>query len=71
MTAWLALSVLAMGNPSPSLLQGGIEEFEKNLLPVGAKVPDLTLKTPDGEEVKFSEVFKKNKATILNFWFYS
>ncbi|MEM4409997.1 MAG: hypothetical protein QXI19_14785 [Candidatus Caldarchaeum sp.] len=69
MTTLLALSVFVMGTPSPSWYQG-IEEFEKNLLPVGAKVPDFTLKTPDGEEVKFPEVFKKNKATILNFWFY-
>ncbi len=70
MTALLALSLSVMASPSLSLPQG-IEEFEKNLLPVGAKVPDLTLKTPEGKEVKFSEVFKKNKATLINFWFYN
>jgi hypothetical protein len=42
----------------------------QTLLKAGAKVPDFTLKTPSGSPVTFSKVYSKNKATILNFWFY-
>lgn len=41
----------------------------RDLLPIGSKAPDFTLKTSTGKSLKFSDVYKKNKATILNFWF--
>jgi len=45
-------------------------DYETKLIPVGKSAPDFTLKTPDGKNVKLSSVWGKNKATIINFWFY-
>ncbi|MCH8274435.1 MAG: hypothetical protein IH851_06580 [Armatimonadetes bacterium] len=47
----------------------GPSQYEKDLLPVGAQMHDYTLLTPGGEKVKLSEVFKKHKVTIVNFFF--
>ena len=60
---------------TPALLIAGLITFAppqgaENLLKVGTLAPDFTLKTPAGSPIKFSSVYKKNKATILNFWFY-
>lgn len=52
--------------PAPQL-----EQFEAKLIPVGSKVPDFELQTPDGAKVKLLETLKKSKVTIINFWFYS
>lgn len=46
-------------------------ELEKNLLPVGSKVPDVTLTTASGKQAKLMAMLKGKKATILNFWFYN
>lgn len=45
-------------------------DLDKDLLTVGDKAPDLTLKTTTGETVKLSEFVKKNKLTLVNFWFF-
>jgi peroxiredoxin len=39
----------------------------KRLMP-GNVAPDFTLPTPDGKTVTFSEVYKKNKITMLYIW---
>ncbi|GIV01613.1 MAG: hypothetical protein KatS3mg015_0443 [Fimbriimonadales bacterium] len=51
--------------------QSSIQELEKNLIPVGSKVPDFELETPDGSKIKLMETLKKSKVTIINFWFYN
>ncbi len=38
------------------------------MLEVGAAAPDFKLPSTGGEEVQLSEVFAKNKATILAFY---
>ncbi len=43
--------------------------LDAQLLPIGSKAPDFTLKTFDGKTIKLSEFVKGKKATILNFWF--
>ena len=40
---------------------------ERNLA-IGAKLPDLSMSDPDGKSVSFSEVYSKNKVTLLDFW---
>jgi hypothetical protein len=47
------------------------EELEANLIPVGKKIPDFELQTPDGAKVKLLETLKKSKVTVINFWFYN
>ena len=45
------------------------EYLQKELsLSVGNKAPDFTLNNPDGEPVTFSEFYKGNKVTMLDFW---
>lgn len=39
----------------------------KRLQP-GNVAPDFTLPTPDGKTVTFSEIYKKNKVTMIDFW---
>ncbi|MFN3651094.1 MAG: hypothetical protein ACK47B_16085 [Armatimonadota bacterium] len=38
-------------------------------LKVGEKAPEFTLKSVDDKTVTLSEVAKKNKATLVNFFF--
>ncbi|MBA3725086.1 MAG: hypothetical protein H0W86_01220 [Armatimonadetes bacterium] len=58
------LAALTLMSPPP------IQDYTASLLKVGTVAPDFTLKTPAGKPIKFSGVYKKNRATILNFWFY-
>ena len=45
------------------------EYLQKELsLSIGKKAPDFTLDNPDGEPVTFSEFYKGNKVTMLDFW---
>lgn len=39
-----------------------------NLTAVGKIAPDFTMENPDGNPVKFSEVYSENKLTLLDFW---
>ena len=38
------------------------------MLEVGRQAPDLTLPSTGGEDVKLSEAFARNRATILAFY---
>lgn len=69
MTAIVATiaGILFLSPSPPTTLQ---RDYETRLVPVGKPAPDFTLKTADGKNVKLSSVWKKNKATIINFWFY-
>ncbi len=58
MTAVLALGVVTAGRAQAP-----------ELLPVGEKAPDFTLTAVDGKKLTLSEVTKKNKATLVNFFF--
>lgn len=67
LTTILAATTLAFAAaPSPQF-----EELEANLIPVGKKIPDFELQTPDGTKVKLLETLKKSKVTVINFWFYN
>mgnify|MGYP001778960231 CR=1 FL=1 len=45
------------------------EYLQKELaLSPGMKAPDFTLDNPEGEPVTFSEFYKDNKVTMLDFW---
>jgi peroxiredoxin len=35
---------------------------------VGKTAPDFTMNDPDGKPVKFSDVYSKNKYTLIDFW---
>ena len=42
-------------------------EIEKKVA-VGQKFTDFTLKTPEGKDLKLSDVVAKNKVTLVDFW---
>ncbi len=45
------------------------EQLQKVLaLSEGGKVPDFTMNDQDGKPVKLSDVYKKNKYTLIDFW---
>ena len=51
------------------LLESMKKEVEKKeALTPGKQAPDLTLNDPDGNPVKFSEVYPNNKVTMIDFW---
>ena len=54
----------------PAFAVAELDEYlQKELsLSVGNKAPDFTLNNPDGEPVTFSEFYKGNKVTMLDFW---
>ncbi len=37
-------------------------------LQVGKQAPDFTMNDPDGKPITFSDIYKKNKVTMLDFW---
>lgn len=41
---------------------------KERALQVGQVAPDFTMKDPDGNEVKLSDVYKKGKVTMIDFW---
>ena len=41
---------------------------KKEALAPGNQAPDFTLNDPEGNPVKFSEVYPKNKVTMIDFW---
>lgn len=41
---------------------------KERALQIGQKAPDFTMKDPDGKEVKLSDVYKKGKVTMIDFW---
>ena len=49
--------------PSATLAQSN-----DDLLPIGSKAPDFTLKQNGGGTVRLSKLVKANKVTLLNFW---
>jgi peroxiredoxin len=45
------------------------ERIEKlKTVAVGQVAPDFTMNDPDGNPVKFSEIYKQNEYTLLDFW---
>jgi cytochrome oxidase Cu insertion factor (SCO1/SenC/PrrC family) len=66
-TAVIAAAMIWVAPPA----QSQIQELEKDLIAVGAQVPDFELETPDGKKFQLMETLKKNKVTILNFWFFN
>lgn len=45
------------------------ETLQKELsLQVGSQAPDFTLNDPNGNPVSLSEIYKKNKITMIDFW---
>jgi outer membrane lipoprotein-sorting protein len=51
----------------------GVKEFVFSggeLLNEGAQAPNFTVKAVSGKEVSLAETLKKNKAVLINFWFY-
>lgn len=44
-----------------------VENLVKSLQP-GNKAPDFTQNDPDGKPVKFSDIYSKNKITMVDFW---
>ena len=51
------------------LLKNMQKEVEKKeALTPGKQAPDFTLNDPEGNPVKFSEVYPKNKVTMIDFW---
>ncbi len=49
---------------------GGSDNYEKNLLKVGAKAPDFTIKSPKGVDLNLEKSLKGSKGMLVNFWFY-
>ncbi|MEZ0326804.1 MAG: hypothetical protein ACAH95_12960 [Fimbriimonas sp.] len=49
---------------------GGTDDYEKNLLKVGAKAPDFTIKSPKGGDLNLEKSLKGSKGMLVNFWFY-
>ena len=41
---------------------------KERALQIGQQAPDFTMKDPDGKEVKLSDVYKKGKVTMIDFW---
>lgn len=41
---------------------------KERALQVGQQAPDFTMKDPDGKEVKLSDIYKKGKVTMIDFW---
>jgi peroxiredoxin len=41
---------------------------KERALQVGQVAPDFTMKDPDGNEVKLSDIYKKGKVTMIDFW---
>lgn len=41
---------------------------KERALQVGQIAPDFTMKDPDGKEVKLSDIYKKGKVTMIDFW---
>ena len=45
------------------------QTLQKELsLKTGAQAPDFTLNDPDGNPISLSEIYKKNKITMIDFW---
>ena len=54
---------------SNKLLKKMQQELEKKeALAPGKQAPDFTLNNPEGNPVKFSDVYPKNKVTMIDFW---
>ncbi len=58
---------LAIAGPLP---QDPTAELYAGMIPVGRKVPDVSVTIPNGKTVKLSSLYKGKKAFVLNFWFY-
>lgn len=41
---------------------------KERALQVGQQAPDFSMKDPDGKEVKLSDIYKKGKVTMIDFW---
>ncbi len=51
------------------ILPSHAPDDDNGLLKVGAKAPNLLIKTLGGASIQLAELFKQNKATLVNFWF--
>lgn len=45
-------------------------DYEAKMIPVGKAAPTFTIPNPKGGQVSLADLCKKNKAVIVNFWFY-
>ena len=47
-----------------------IEEYiaREQALEIGKVAPEIVLPTPAGEEIKLSDIYSKNKITMIDFW---
>lgn len=54
------------GNKLLKSMQKEVEK--KEALTPGKQAPDFTLNDPDGNPVKFSEIYPNNKVTMIDFW---
>jgi peroxiredoxin len=52
--------------PTIVSLRGRVEKMKT--VAVGKQAPDFTQNDPDGKPVKFSDVYSKNKYTLVDFW---
>lgn len=52
--------------PSIASLKERIEKLKT--VAVGQTAPDFTMNDPDGNPVKFSDIYKQNEYTLLDFW---
>ena len=47
-----------------------LDDYNKNLLPVGSAAPRFALSSPTGGKVALDDILKGKKAVLVNFWFY-
>lgn len=52
--------------PSIASLKERIEKLK--VVAVGQTAPDFTMNDPDGNPVRFSDIYKQNEYTLLDFW---
>jgi thiol-disulfide isomerase/thioredoxin len=52
----------------PSILQIKEQIVKLKKVAVGQVAPDFTQNDPDGNPVKFSDIYSQNELTLLDFW---
>lgn len=75
LSAIILAQVITMASPmAPSLdlpvAQDPYAAYKKNLIRIGKKVPNIKVKTDEGNDFDLYKTFNdKTKGTIINFWF--
>lgn len=67
----MILTTLAVATYTLAVPPQTFPEYEKQMLKVGQTIPDYEIPTHTGAKVKLLDYVKKNKATLINFWFYN